>query len=66
MAYINKFNSNGISRHHDFWPESMLKPMLPYKVIVDNSKDIDKISEDPVLKLMFKRLLNTPIGYPWI
>lgn len=60
MAYINKFNSNGISSYHDFWPESMLKPMLPYKVIVDNSKTIDKISEDPALKLMFKRLLNTP------
>lgn len=60
MAYINKFNPNGISSYHDLWPESMLKPMLPYKVIVDNSKTINKICEDPVLKFELARILNSP------
>ena len=60
MAYINKFNSKGIYSHHDLWPESMLKPLPPYKVIVDNSKAVDKICEDTALKLMFARLLNAP------
>ena len=60
MAYINKFNSKGVNGIHDLWPESMLKPLPPYKVIVDNSKAVDKIREDPALKLMFARLLNSP------
>lgn len=61
MAYINKFNSKGIYSHHDLWPESMLKPMPPYKVIVDNSKTIEKICEDTPLKFELARLLNGPM-----
>lgn len=63
MAYINMFNPNGVNGIHELWPESMLKPLLPYKVICDNrlnDKEIDEICKDPALKLMFARLLNTP------
>ena len=48
---------------NELYPPSMLKPLLPYKVICDNrlkEKEIDEIRNDPGLKLAFAKLLNPP------
>ena len=48
---------------NELYPPSMLKPLLPYKVICDNrlkKKEIDEIRNDPGLKLAFAKLLNPP------
>lgn len=48
---------------NELYPPSMLKPLLPYKVICDNrlkEKEIEEIRKDPGLKLVFAKLLNTP------
>lgn len=47
----------------ELYPPSMLKPLLPYKVICDNrlkEKEIEDIRKDPGLKLAFAKLLNPP------
>lgn len=48
---------------NELYPPSMIRPLLPYKVICDNrlkKKEIEEIHKDPELKLLFSKLLNPP------